>query len=919
MRPLRRLIISLMLTCAASLPALAIEPDDLPWEDLNNPKPSTDNAVPADPSDPIGDLINQSDRSGAEPTARVPGDVDADRLEALKPLLEPSPKPVQPVETPVPPAPIAPAEAAMQPQPAPGTSPAAAAAPVAVPPSAAAPSAAAATAATGQFQPTQAAPAVSAAPPAAVAPAAATATVAVPKPAVTPAPVAAPTAATVPTAVPAAAPTATTTAPTPQPQPPAQTQTAMPATPAPTTAVPAAPTTPARATATPAAPAPANAGLPAAATAATTTPAAIAPPAATPGTPPPAATTEAAGSATGAPAAPAATVAAAATAEGKLYLPLKRYFETKAAITLKDFDEQDRAALISFYDARMGEALWVTKAGFNPAANGLISELQAANDWGLSADDYKVPGLARIGGGDFSEDDLADAEIKLSLVAMEYARHARGDRIDAPSEQLSSYLDRKPQLIERPKLLEALAAAPDKGLYLRSLHPRHPQFERLRQKLMALRKSGGEDEFEKIPDGPKITPGKSHPHVALVRSRLKVPVPGVKPDGTSADEDFYDQALADAVVRFKEKSQIEPANATITGELRKALNVDTAGDERALLANMEEWRWMPEDLGATHIEVNIPEFMVRVVKNGSIIHEERVVTGRVETQTPIFSDNMRTIVFQPAWNVPESIKMNELLPKLRAGDNPIAGQGLVIQRNGHDVDVWDVDWERADIRNYYIYQPPGDANVLGIVKFLFPNKHSVYLHDTPSKRLFNEKVRTFSHGCMRVRNPVRLAEVIMAEDKGWGTDKITELITTGPENNDVALDHPMPVHVMYFTNWVTDSGDLKSFKDIYGHEQRIKLGLEGRWGEIVKNRDHLLPPEDVPVARGRDDWGDSDDDRPRARPARPQRPTRYTYGEDGPARVQYAPPPPPKYMQQPQKKPYKGGVGDIIKQVLGGF
>ena len=226
------------------------------------------------------------------------------------------------------------------------------------------------------------------------------------------------------------------------------------------------------------------------------------------------------------PATPVAAPQATASAEGKLYLPLKRYFETKAAITLKDFDEQDRAALISFYDARMGEALWVTKAGFTPAANGLISELQAANDWGLSADDYKVPGLARIGGGEFSEDDLADAEIKLSLVAMEYARHARGDRIDAPSEQLSSYLDRKPQLIERPKLLDALVAAPDKGAYLRSLHPKHPQFERLRQKLIALRKSGGEEEFEKIPDGPKITPGKSHPHVALVRNRLKVPVPG---------------------------------------------------------------------------------------------------------------------------------------------------------------------------------------------------------------------------------------------------------------------------------------------------------------------------------------------------------------------------------------------------------
>ena len=158
-----------------------------------------------------------------------------------------------------------------------------------------------------------------------------------------------------------------------------------------------------------------------------------------------------------------------------------------------------------------------------------------------------------------------------------------------------------------------------------------------------------------------------------------------------------------------------------------------------LLANMEQWRWMPADLGSHHIAVNIPEFTVRVMKDGAAIHTERIVTGKYETQTPIFSDRMRTVVFQPSWNVPESIKINELLPKLRAGGNPIAGQGLAIKRNGRDIDVWDIDWDTADIRQYHIYQPPGDANVLGIVKFLFPNKHAVYLHDTPSKKLFNRK------------------------------------------------------------------------------------------------------------------------------------------------------------------------------------
>ena len=565
---------------------------------------------------------------------------------------------------------------------------------------------------------------------------------------------------------------------------------------------------------------------------------------------------------------------------GKFYLPIKRYFETKAVVTLKDYDQADREALLRFYDVRLGEAMWTGKEGFNAAGTNLIAELRQADDWGLSSADYIVPSLARIGAGDFSDEDLADAEIKLSLAAMQYGRDARGDRIDEPATQLSSYLDRKPQLIERPKLLEALHGAAGKGDYLRSLHPKHPQFERLRQKLLAQRANGAQDEFEKIPDGPKITPGKVHWQVALVRRRLKVPAPAMHPDGSAADEGYYDDALAKAVEQFKAKNDLEPVNATITQALRKALNTDERADERALLANMEQWRWMPADLGSTYINVNIPEFTVRVVKNGTVIHSERVVTGKFETQTPIFSDMMRTVVFQPSWNVPESIKILELLPKLRAGGNPLEGRGLAMKRNGHDVDVWDVDWEKQDIRNFHIYQPPGDSNVLGIVKFLFPNKHSVYLHDTPSKDLFNQKVRMFSHGCMRVRNPMQLAEVIMEEDKGWDKSKVNEMITTGPEDNDVALDRPIPVHVTYFTAWVEDNGELKTFPDVYGHEQRIKLGLEGRWGEIVKNRDHLLPPEDAPIARGRDDWGD-EDAAPRLGPK--ARAPRYTYRDEAPA------------------------------------
>lgn len=554
------------------------------------------------------------------------------------------------------------------------------------------------------------------------------------------------------------------------------------------------------------------------------------------------------------PAAPAAPAPVAAPPYVPTFpLPIKTFFEQRAAVLLRGADASDIAALSQFYDARLGDALWVTKDGFNDGAKDLIAELRRAADWGLKASDYAAPTLPPA---PLTPDALADADVRLSLVAMTYARHARGDRIIDPTTQLSSYLDRKPQLVDRAKLLADLASAPSKSAYITSLHPKHPQFAALRKKLLEMRAATPEP-IAVIPKGPKLSPGKTHPHVALIRKRLNVPSPGMKPDGTTAGDDFYDATLAAAVVRFKEKTGVEPATPAIDAKLRAAFNGSGPVTEETILANMEEWRWMPEDLGATHIVVNIPEFLVRVIKDGHAIHTERVVTGQVSTQTPIFSDEMRTVVFRPPWIVPDSIKVNELLPRLRSGSDPIAGRGLVMSRNGREISPWSVDWYTGDIRTYDIQQPPGPSNVLGVVKFLFPNKHAVYLHDTPSKSLFDAKQRTFSHGCVRVRNPVRLAEVLMSEDKGWDAAKVKELVETGPDNNETPVDKPIPVHITYFTAWVDEAGELKTFPDVYGHEQRIKLALAGRWSEIDVGRDHLAPVE-VPVAVGYDDWYSDD-------------------------------------------------------------
>ena len=259
-----------------------------------------------------------------------------------------------------------------------------------------------------------------------------------------------------------------------------------------------------------------------------------------------------------------------------------------------------------------------------------------------------------------------------------------------------------------------------------------------------------------------------HPDIAVVRRRLDVPANG-------SDPNLYDSELAIAVRTFLRQAGLN-GSPLIGAKARAAFN-DTdnqAGPAarpaksnsneavaKRLLANMERWRWLPEDLGRLHIWNNLPEFETRVLKDGQVVHQERIIIGKAETQTPVFSDAMRVVVFQPDWGVPNSIKIKDLLPRLKDGDDDVlSDKGMRIAMNGKTVDPGKFDWDKVDIRTIPIVQDPGPSNPLGQIKFLFPNKHDVYMHDTPNKHLFNQGVRTFSHGCIRVRNPRRLAEVI---------------------------------------------------------------------------------------------------------------------------------------------------------------
>ena len=500
-------------------------------------------------------------------------------------------------------------------------------------------------------------------------------------------------------------------------------------------------------------------------------------------------------------------------------------------------DRGDRAALAAFYAERTGALLWVTKDGFASRAQSTISEIAKADDWGLSARDFELP---QLGSSEAAPAALADAEIKLGLAVLKYARYARGGRLDP--RQISRYIDQGPTLLEPKIVLEAVAASDAPGSYLQSLHPKHPQFQRLRQALLKARAGTGRPEAGTepqvgLPDGPLLKPGMDHPHVALLRQRFKVAA-------EAGRETFYDPALQQAVAAFQRENKMNPdgligrtTRSVLNGEGKPAL----AGSEvQRLTLNMERWRWMPESLGQLHVWDNIPEFTTRVLKGGQLVHSAKIIVGKPETQTVLFSANMRYVIFHPEWGVPDSIKVKEILPYLRpssgggffsffggADTRVLEKHNLKVSFNGRPVDASQVDWNQVDIKRYTFIQPAGAANVLGVVKFRFPNKHDIYMHDTPQRDLFDKQVRTFSHGCIRVHNPGRLAEILLEEDKGWSAAYVRGLLAQG-YNNEVTLDKQVPVHVTYFTAVAGEDGTVQHFGDVYGHDNRLTAALAGR-------------------------------------------------------------------------------------------
>jgi murein L,D-transpeptidase YcbB/YkuD len=488
-------------------------------------------------------------------------------------------------------------------------------------------------------------------------------------------------------------------------------------------------------------------------------------------------------------------------------------------------DEAERNLLLldEFYAGRNYEPVWVDFGGAKDRARAMAEILRTSYVDGLQPTDYASP---RIDALLNAPDDASRAELEvlLGLAVLHYGTDLGEGRLEP--QTVDSELFVHPEKVDRVALLESVAVVQDLKAYFATVAPQRPEYARLKAALAAYREIEANGGWSTLPDGETLRPGMRHPHVALLRDRL---IFHGDLKATGEDTELFGPALVEAVKKFQYRHGLTP-DGVVGPKTREEINVPVEDRIATMVLNMERRRWMPNDLGYMYVFVNMADFELKVVKGPKTIHVTRVVVGTPFHRTPVFSAEMQYLVFNPYWHVPQSIATKELLPKIKENPGYLAANNYTLLSDWSEsavpINEWSVDWSRVTNRtfNYKIRQNSGDDNALGRIKFMFPNRFNVYLHDTPSKSLFSKTVRSFSHGCIRVENPDQLAAVLL-EPMGWTLEKVRDRIATG-KRGTLRLEAPIPVHLTYLTAWVNKDGTVNFRDDIYGRDATLAEALE---------------------------------------------------------------------------------------------
>jgi len=467
------------------------------------------------------------------------------------------------------------------------------------------------------------------------------------------------------------------------------------------------------------------------------------------------------------------------------------------------------------YEANAGEPVWHRGGDISRDASAAIQILSEADSHGLNPHEYHVEEIFQAQ----QNGDLTLFDLLLTDNVLHYASHVRDGQYRSRDVDSRWLIGNGSRVDLALSMAQAVAeqAAPR---FMMEASPGHTFYSNLRRDLedySAIEKAGGWSPFPA--EGRRLKPGVSGVEVEALRARL------ASTDGAAldvAEPSLYDEDLKLAVEGFQRRHGLND-DGVIGGRTRQALAVPVKNRIRQIIASMERWRWLPDNFGERHIVVNIPAFRLWYRENGEDRLTMRTVVGKTKTnhQTPSFSTHMKYMVLNPNWNVPSSIVSAEMAPKASRDPGYFKKKGYkVMDRAGNVVDPYTVNWgqySRSNRAPYRVVESRGAAGALGTVKFIFPNKHGVYLHDTQSRRLFKKDFRAHSHGCVRIEKPAELGSVLLGDKS---PDEFSALISKSGHNRHINLDQSLPVYLLYMTAWA-DGKQVYFYDDLYRRDRRL--------------------------------------------------------------------------------------------------
>jgi len=480
--------------------------------------------------------------------------------------------------------------------------------------------------------------------------------------------------------------------------------------------------------------------------------------------------------------------------------------------------------LLDLYRKNQFNLLWSSQDNITQ----LLSAIVACAEEGLIPDDYHLKALTRYGNElkeNWSLAKLVEYDLLLSDALVLLGQHKRYGKVDPRKVEEKQNLEATtPRISPIDTYLAAIRTGTIRST-VDKLSPNHPSYVNLKEALSQYKQFAGKGGWHQVPAGESLKPGMVDPRISAIRNRLAAT--GEYHGKGTGGSNLYDDQLVTAVKAFQARHHVEP-DGVIGKSTINAMNVTVAERISQIRVNLERTRWVIHDIPSSNLIVDIAGFALQYYHDNKPVWNSKVMVGQPFHQTPIFRSAITYIVLNPTWTPTPDIVKNETVPSIVKDPDFLGKQRLrVLDSNGTEVDPHTIPWRQYQGRYfpYTLRQDPGKDNSLGLIKFLFPNPYHVYMHDTPSKSLFGRTQRAFSHGCIRVQNPLELGRLILANDSGNPTtvEKMDQILASG-KTTTVILKQPLPIYLMYLTTNVRD-GKVMFKPDLYSRDEGILAAL----------------------------------------------------------------------------------------------